>query len=65
VSAPAQNNLGSKMTRVAVMTLVVAIAIYLAARLIESVAPVLIVCGVMVAVTYTVIVIIRRKRDRW
>jgi hypothetical protein len=53
------------MTRVAVITLVVAIAIYLAARLIESVAPVLIVCGVMVVLAYTVIAIIRRQRDRW
>ncbi|HVB01972.1 MAG TPA: hypothetical protein VNE42_12030 [Acidimicrobiales bacterium] len=51
------------MTRGAVMMLVVAIAIYIAAHLIESVAPVLIVCGVMVVVVYTVI--IRRKRDGW
>lgn len=65
MSAPAQNNPDSKMTRVAVITLVVAIAIYLAARLIESVAPVLIVCGVMVVLAYTVIAIIRRQRDRW
>jgi hypothetical protein len=53
------------VTRVAVTTLAVAIAIYIAARLIEAVAPVLIVCTGIAAVAYTVTLITRHRRDRW
>jgi len=45
--------------------LAVAIAIYIVARLIESVAPVLIACIGIAVVAYTVSLIIRQKRDQW
>lgn len=64
-TAPAQNNWGSRMTRIAITALALAIAIYIAARLIESVAPVLIVCAGVAAAAYAVTLITRRKRDRW
>ena len=56
---------GCKVTRAAVTTLAVVITIYITARLIESVAPALISCGVIAAAAYTACLIIRHKRNRW
>jgi len=65
VNTPGQKDWSSKVTRIAVTTMTVAIAIYIAARLIESVAPILIICIGAGSVAYTLALATRHKRDRW
>jgi len=65
MSVTAQSKGSRRVTRVVVTMLAVAIAIYIVARLIESVAPVLIACIGIAVVAYTVSLIIRQKRDQW
>jgi hypothetical protein len=65
ITTPTQNNRGSRMTRVAVTTLAVAIAFYIAARLIEAAAPILIASAVVVTVSYVAFRVIRYRRDHW
>jgi len=53
------------MTRIAITALALSIVICIAARQIESVAPVLIVCSVVAIVAFTVTLITGHRRDRW
>jgi len=62
---PGQKDWSSKVTRIALTTMTMAIAIYIAARLIESVAPILIICIGVGAVAYTLALVARHKRNRW
>jgi len=52
----------SKLRSIAVTSLVVAVALYVAAHLIASIAPELLVTGAVVAVGYTTWLIIRWRR---
>jgi hypothetical protein len=51
--------------RFAVTVLVVAIALYIAAQLIEAVLPILVVTGLVGAVVYVVVTVGRHRRSRW
>ena len=51
--------------RFAVTVLVVAIALYIAAKLIEAVLPILVVIGALAALICVVVAIGRHRRSRW
>jgi hypothetical protein len=46
-------------------TMAAVVALYITVRLIEAIAPALIVCSSLAACCYTVLLIIRRRRDGW
>lgn len=65
VTPPPTDNWKTSAKSLAATALLVAIGLYLAVRLIESVATVLIVLAAGAAVSYIVVLIVRYRRSRW
>ena len=65
MTAPPPGNWQSSARGVAATVLLVAIALYLAVRLIDAVATVLVVIAAIAALGYIVVLVARYRRSRW
>ena len=59
------NSWGKSIVNMAISLLAAAIAIHIAADLIRSVAPELIIVGAVIALVYVFVAIARYRRSRW
>jgi hypothetical protein len=63
--SPPPGNWQSRFKKVAATALLVAVGLYIAARLILAVAPVLIVTGLIGVGAYAGVLIARHRRSKW
>lgn len=58
-------NWKSSMTSAASSLLAASVALFIAARLIEAVLPVLMILGGIASFVYVIVLIVRSRRDEW